>query len=75
MPQGDGTAVDTEGRIYTTGNGGTWVVSPTGQILGFIPAPRRLISVAFGGPDKKTLFGVSIRDVEIFAIDMTAQGF
>lgn len=72
---GDGTAVDTEGRIYTTGNGGTWVVSPTGQILGFIPAPRRFISVAFGGPDKKTLFGVSIRDVEIFAIDMTAQGF
>ena len=71
---GDGTAVDTDGRIYSTGNGGTWVISPAGDILGFIPGPRGMISVAFGGPDKRTLFGVSIRDVEIFAIDMVAQG-
>ena len=71
---GDGTAVDTEGRIYSTGNGGTWVLSPEGDILGFIAAPRGMISVAFGGPDRRTLFGVSIRDVEIFAIDMIAQG-
>ncbi|OFV89743.1 MAG: hypothetical protein A3H95_15480 [Acidobacteria bacterium RIFCSPLOWO2_02_FULL_64_15] len=72
---GDGTAIDNDGRIYTTGNGGTWVVSPTGQILGFIPAPRGMISVAFGGPNKRTLFGVSIRDVQIFAIDTIAQGY
>jgi sugar lactone lactonase YvrE len=71
---GDGTAVDTAGRIYSTGNGGTWVISPEGDILGFIGAPRGMISVAFGGPDKRTLFGVSIRDVEIFAIDMIAEG-
>jgi len=72
---GDGTAIDNDGRIYTTGNGGTWVISPAGQILGFIPAPRGMISVAFGGPNKKTLFGVSIRDVQIFAIDMIAEGY
>ena len=72
---GDGTAVDNEGRIYSTGNGGTWVISPTGDLLGFIPGPRGMISVAFGGPDKRTLFGVSIRDVQIFAIDTIAQGF
>ena len=71
---GDGTAVDSEGRIYSTGNGGTWVISPQGDILGFIAAPRGMISVAFGGPNKQTLFGVSIRDVEIFAIDMIAHG-
>lgn len=71
---GDGTTVDTEGRIYSTGNGGTWVISPEGDILGFISGPRNMISVAFGGPDKRTLFGVSIRDVEIFAIDTIAQG-
>jgi sugar lactone lactonase YvrE len=71
---GDGTAIDNEGRIYTTGNGGTWVIGTMGQILGFIPAPRGMISVAFGGPNKRTLFGVSIRDVQIFAIDMQAQG-
>jgi gluconolactonase len=71
---GDGTAVDDAGRIYSTGNGGTWVISPTGDLLGFIPGPRGMISVAFGGPNKRTLFGVSIRDVQIFAIDMIAQG-
>jgi sugar lactone lactonase YvrE len=71
---GDGTAVDTAGRIYSTGNGGTWVISPGGDIIGFIPAPRGMISVAFGGPDKRTLFGVSIRNVEVFALDMTARG-
>jgi sugar lactone lactonase YvrE len=72
---GDGTAIDNEGRIYTTGNGGTWVIGTAGQILGFIPAPRGMISVAFGGPDKRTLFGISIRDVQIFAIDTVAQGY
>jgi gluconolactonase len=72
---GDGTAIDNEGRIYTTGNGGVWVISPTGQILGFIPAPRNLISVAFGGPNKRTLFGVAIRDVQIMAIQMLAEGY
>lgn len=71
---GDGTAVDDQGRIYTTGNGGTWVIGTMGQILGFIPAPRGMISVAFGGPNRKTLFGVSIREVQIFAIDMQAEG-
>lgn len=71
---GDGTAVDTAGRIYSTGNGGTWVISPGGDILGFLPGPRGMISVAFGGPDKRTLFGISIRNVEIFAIDMVARG-
>jgi gluconolactonase len=72
---GDGTAIDNEGRIYTTGNGGVWVISPAGQILGFIASPRPLISVAFGGRNKRTLFGVAIRDVQILAIDTIAQGY
>ncbi|MGB7219276.1 MAG: SMP-30/gluconolactonase/LRE family protein, partial [Vicinamibacterales bacterium] len=71
---GDGTAIDEAGRIYTTGNGGTWVIGTKGELLGFIPGPRGMISVAFGGPNKKTLFGVSINPVHIFAIDMIAEG-
>jgi sugar lactone lactonase YvrE len=50
------------------------VVSPKGEVLGSIPTPRNLISVAFGGTNKKSLFGVSIRDVQIFSIPMVAQG-
>jgi sugar lactone lactonase YvrE len=74
---GDGSTVDAAGRIYCTGGpgGAIGVVSPEGQLLGAIPAPRNLISLAFGGPDKKTLYGVTIRDVQVLSIQMIAQGY
>jgi len=53
---GDGMAVDSEGRLYVTGNRGVHVLSTRGEHLGLIPTPRRPISVAFSGPDKKTLY-------------------
>jgi gluconolactonase len=49
-------AVDSEGRLYVTGNKGVHVLSPRGEHLGLIPTPRRPIAVAFSGPDKKTLY-------------------
>jgi sugar lactone lactonase YvrE len=56
---GDGSAVDKDGRIYTTtGGGGVAVISPKGELLGTTPVPRSLISVEFGGTDKKLLCGV-----------------
>ena len=73
---GDGLAVDADGRLYvTTAVDGVYVVSPDGKILGNIPAPYGLISVAFGGPNKRTMFGVAINEVHVMAIDMLAQGF
>lgn len=71
---GDGSAVDKDGRIYTTGGGAVSVVSPKGDVVGQIPTPRNLISVTFGGTDKKLLYGIAIRDVQIFSIPMIAQG-
>jgi gluconolactonase len=53
---GDGMAVDSTGRLYVTGNLGVHVLSPEGQHLGMIPTHRRPITLAFSGPDKKTLF-------------------
>lgn len=53
---GDGMAIDSEGRLYVTGNTGVHVLSPQGQHLGMIPTPRRPITAAFSGPDKKTLY-------------------
>lgn len=53
---GDGMAVDSEGRLYVTAAAGVHVLSPSGQHLGLIPSPRRPITLAFSGPDKKTLF-------------------
>jgi len=53
---GDGMAIDAEGRLYVTANAGVHVLSPSGEHLGLIPTPRRPITVAFGGPDKRTLY-------------------
>lgn len=55
---GDGLAVDAAGRLYVTSNPGVQVFSPEGKYLGVIPTPRGVISVAFAGPDKKTLYVV-----------------
>ncbi|MBN1237602.1 MAG: SMP-30/gluconolactonase/LRE family protein [Gammaproteobacteria bacterium] len=53
---GDGMAVDSEGRLYVTGNAGVHVLSPQGEHLGLIPTPRRPITLAFSGPEKRTLY-------------------
>jgi gluconolactonase len=55
---GDGMAVDAAGRLYVTSAPGVQVLSPDGKYLGVIPTPRAVISVAFAGPDKKTLYVV-----------------
>ena len=57
---GDGMAVDAEDRLYVTGNTGVHVLSPQGEHLGLIPTPRRPITVAFSGPDKRTLYAPSM---------------
>ena len=59
---GDGSTVDSEGRIYTTSGSVIDVISPDGKLLGVIPGPKDddLISVAFGGKDRHTLFAVGL---------------
>ncbi len=53
---GDGSVVDSEGRLYVTTNPGVQVFDKTGKYLGVIPTPRGLISVTFAGPGRKTLY-------------------
>lgn len=88
---GDGMTIDSNGDLYDTGYAGVRVFSPDGNYLGTIPAPLNLISVAFSGKDKKTLFAVgevrtnhpnfSIGIAGLFAkmvimsIPMQAQGY
>ncbi len=54
----DGMAIDGAGQLYVPGMAGVHVFSPEGRELGIIPAPRRPISLAFSGPDKKVLYAV-----------------
>jgi gluconolactonase len=83
---GDGLAIDSVGRIYVTGGSGVQVISPQGQHLGTIPTPRGVISVAFGGPDKKTLFVLARGAIDadgspvgnaaqVYSLPMIAEGY
>jgi gluconolactonase len=75
---GDGSTFDAAGRLYVTTPAGVQVVGTDGRILGVIPAPRNLISLAFSGPDRKTLFAVArdgARNQDwLLSIRMIAQG-
>jgi gluconolactonase len=55
---GDGMAIDAAGRLYVTSGPGVQVLSPEGKYLGVIPTPRSVISAAFSGPGKTTLYVV-----------------
>jgi gluconolactonase len=75
---GDGSTFDAAGRLYVTSNPGVQVIGPEGKYLGLIPTPRGVISVAFSGPDRKTLYAVARDNAQnkdwILAIPMLAQG-
>ena len=58
------------------------VAAPDGKLLGSIPAPVSLITAAFAGKDKKTVYAVtSIRSpegaqrAEVYSIPMIAEGY
>ena len=83
---GDGSTIDADGRIYVSTNPGIQVIGSDGTWLGLIPTPRDVISVSFGGPNRKTLFvlargavaadGTNIANAaQVYSIPMIAQGF
>jgi gluconolactonase len=53
---GDGMTVDADGRLYVTSQPGVQVFSAQGKYLGLIPTPRAVMSVAFSGAGKRTLY-------------------
>ena len=75
---GDGSTFDATGRMYVTSTAGIQVISPDGKILGVIPTPRGVISLAFSGPDRKTLYAVGRDGANnqdwILSIKTIAQG-
>ena len=65
-------AMDTEGRLYVTTSSGVQVIDPRGQYLGTIRTPKNPSNVAFGGPDRRTLY-ITGRD-SVFSVKMLSQG-
>jgi gluconolactonase len=83
---GDGTTIDAQGRLYVTSGPGVQVLGPDGNYLGLIPTPRPVISAAFSGKDKKTLYILSrgakdqagnevANAAQVYTIQMIARGF
>jgi len=52
----DGMKVDSEGNIYSAGPGGVWILSPEGKPIAVLLIPERVSNVAWGGPDRRTLY-------------------
>jgi gluconolactonase len=79
---GDGSTFDAAGRLYVTSAAGIQVISPSGKVLGVIPTPHGVISLAFSGKDRKTLYAVGREGGNqapgnkaiILTIQMSAQG-
>ncbi len=80
---GDGATIDAQGRLYVTAHvkDGVNIFSAKGEPVGFIPTPYPVISLAFGGPGKKTLYAVAetgkppAQAATILAIPLLAGGY
>ncbi len=79
----DGSTVDAQGRLYVATGAAVDVFAPSGDYLGSIAGPQGLHGVAFGGRDKRTLYGIvfyggwgspAARN-QLIAIPMQAQGY
>jgi gluconolactonase len=76
----DGMAVDSEGRVYAATNVGVEVFSARGELLGVMPVQwgaendniRHPQNLAFGGPDRKTLYIVGAGTV--YKVRTLSQG-
>ena len=63
----DGMKVDEDGRLWTTGAGGVWVVSESGKRLGVFECEEHAANLTFGGTKFSTLYltaGTSVYSVE-----------
>jgi gluconolactonase len=52
----DGMECDELGNVWCSGGGGIWVVAPDGERLGIVRIPEVCGSLAWGGPDRRSLF-------------------
>jgi gluconolactonase len=68
----DGLAIDRNDRVYISTLPGVQVFDSKGQYLGTIKAGRQAANVAFGGPDKKTLY-LTARE-GLYKVNTLAQG-
>ncbi|MEE8363065.1 MAG: SMP-30/gluconolactonase/LRE family protein, partial [Dehalococcoidia bacterium] len=68
----DGLKVDVEGRVFSTGPGGTWVWDAGGNRLGIIRTPELPANVGWGDADRRSLY-LTCR-ASVYRVRCTAPG-
>jgi gluconolactonase len=68
----DGMKVDVDGRLWTTGPGGIWVIESSGEVLGQIELDEQPANLNWGGPDFSTLY-VTAR-TGLYSIETAVRG-
>jgi gluconolactonase len=68
----DGMKVDTDGRLWTTGPGGIWVIAAGGELVGQIELDEQPANIAWGGADFSTLY-ITAR-TGLYSIETTVRG-
>ena len=68
----DGMKVDEDGRLWTTGAGGVWVIAPGGECLGVLAIPEVPTNIAFGD----TCFGsiYITAQTSVYRVETTIRG-
>lgn len=69
----DGMVLDCAGNLYLTTGNGVAVYDDAGQLKGRINVGASTTNVAFGGPDRKTLF-ITVRD-GLRSVQLNVPGF
>lgn len=68
----DGMKVDEDGRVWTTGPGGIWVIDKDGNLLGRLALDEKVTNLNWGGSDFSTIYATTPSSV--FAIETTVRG-
>lgn len=68
----DGMKVDEEGRLWSTGAGGVWVIEPDGHRLGVFELEEHAANLTFGGADFSTLFLTAATSV--YSVETAVRG-
>jgi gluconolactonase len=64
--------VDIEGRIFVSGPGGMWALTPDGEAIGVIEFPEQVINMGWGESDNRTLFVAAMTSV--YSIRLNTPG-
>jgi gluconolactonase len=68
----DGMKVDEDGRLWTTGAGGVWVIEADGTVLGAFETAEHAANLTFGGPNFSTLFLTA--QTSVYSVETNVRG-